>query len=125
MLYKDIDLSFRPHPVTGDVVVLKDDKAVMNSVKNLVLTNFHERMMEPLKGGNVRAMLFENMTPLTRHYLEKHVSQLIDAFEPRAKLISIDSHSVVDENTISLTMKIEIIELRREVQMDLILKRDK
>ena len=63
--FKDLDLDFGLNPVTKDVNKLTDAEAIKRSVRNLINTNHFERPFHPEIGGNVRALLFENMTPLT------------------------------------------------------------
>ena len=60
IVFSDVNVTFTPHPVTGKLPVLKNADAVKRAVRNLILTNFGERPYDPLYGGNVRALLFEN-----------------------------------------------------------------
>ena len=64
--YRDLDLSLKRHPLTGKINTLKDDAAVKNAVKNLVLTNFFERPFQPSLGANLRGLLFEPADGVTR-----------------------------------------------------------
>ena len=57
--WADLDLSLKKHPIQKDIIPLKDDNAIKNAVKNLVLTNFYERPFQLSKGGNLRGFLFE------------------------------------------------------------------
>ena len=57
--YKDLDLFFTAHPITGDVATKSDSDAVRRAVRNIVLTNYYERPFKPSLGGNVRGLLFE------------------------------------------------------------------
>ena len=59
--FRDLDLSFNIHPVRKDVNVHKSERAVINSIKNLVLTNHYERPFQPELGSNIRRLLFENV----------------------------------------------------------------
>ena len=70
-IYKDLDLDFGRNTVTNDVNKLTDVEAVKRSVRNLINTNHFERPFHPEINGNVRALLFENMTPLTNSKLTK------------------------------------------------------
>lgn len=88
--FKDIDLNFTAHPVTGDIAILTDDNAIKRSVRNLVKTNFHERLMRHDIGSGVTGMLFENATPVTEMNIEKFIRQVILNYEPRAEVIRID-----------------------------------
>ena len=57
--YKDLDLNFMAHPITGDVTTKSDSEAVKRAVKNIVLTNYYERPFKPSLGGNIRGLLFD------------------------------------------------------------------
>ena len=88
-LYKDLDLAFTLNSVTGDVAKKIDVNAVSQSLKILILTNFYERRFAPEKGANLRGMLFENMTRLQAEVISKVITNLIEAYEPRAVIESI------------------------------------
>ena len=79
-IYSDLDLDFTRNPVTSDVVGLSDVDAVKRSVKNLIQTNHYERAFHPEIGSDVRALLFENMTPLTALNLERKVIEVLVKF---------------------------------------------
>ena len=63
--YRDLDLNFNIHPIRKDINKNVGDMAVINSIKNLISTNNYERLFNPIFGGNIRSMLFENMDPVT------------------------------------------------------------
>ena len=87
--FKDIDLNFDRHPVTNDVNVVEDAIAIKRSVKNLVQTNFYERLFHPELGCGVRQLLFENYTPLTAIFLKRKIEEVLVNNEPRISLTSI------------------------------------
>ena len=72
-VFSDLDLDFQMNTVTKDVPFLKDVEAVKRSVKNLIQTNYYERPFQPELGSNLRAMLFENMTPQISHLITKQI----------------------------------------------------
>ena len=72
-VFSDLDLDFQMNTVTKDVPFLKDVEAVKRSVKNLIQTNYYERPFQPELGSNLRAMLFDNMTPQIRHLITKQI----------------------------------------------------
>ena len=88
-IYSDLDLDFTRNPVTSDIVKLQDVDAVKRSVKNLIQANHYERPFHPEIGSDVRALLFENMTPLTALNLERKVIEVLVNFEPRAKIVDV------------------------------------
>ncbi len=88
-IYKDLDLDFGRNVVTNDVNKLTDVESVKRSVRNLINTNHFERPFHPEIGGNVRALLFEPMTPLTALNLQRKIEEVLNNFEPRAKITQI------------------------------------
>lgn len=108
-VFKDINLDFEPHPVSGDVVRLSDANAVKRSIRNLVLTNPYEHPYDHRVGSGVRRLLFENGGPETFVAIKDRIQYVIEAFEPRAELISItidgDTAELVDKNSLSITIK--------------------
>jgi|TARA_A200000159_G_C7329575_1_gene342392 phage baseplate assembly protein W len=83
--YSDIDLFFKPHPITGDVSLKHDDAAVKRSVRNIVQTNFNERPFKPGLGSGVREMLFELSSDRKVRRLAKFIKETIETFEPRVE----------------------------------------
>lgn len=84
--YRDIDLTFKAHPVTGDIVAKTDVRAVMQSLKNLVLTSPGEILMEPELGAGFRWFLFNPNDMLTRYDLQSKLEEIIRNHEPRIEL---------------------------------------
>lgn len=108
-IYKDINLSFAKHPVTGDIAFLSDVESVKRSIRNLVNTNFYEKPFHPEIGSNIRSILFEPVTPLVADVLERNVKDVIDNFEPRAELISITANAQIDNNRYDVTIKFYLV----------------
>ena len=104
-LYRDLNLTFNKHPVTGAISVLKDREAVKRAVRNLIMTNFYERPYNPLFGGNVPGMLFENATPMEEHMIFDQIKTTIANWEPRATLDNL----IVDLDPDSNSLFIKII----------------
>jgi phage baseplate assembly protein W len=101
-IFSDIDLNFRPNPVTGDVFVNYDEKAVKASVKNLILTNHYERPFHSEIGSPIRNLLFENYSPMLILNIKKSIEQLIGMYEPRVQLLDVSVEPSVDESTVSI-----------------------
>jgi phage baseplate assembly protein W len=107
-VYTDINLDFEPHPVTGDVVKLKDANAVKRSVRNLVLMNQYEHPYDTTLGTGVRELLFENHREDVSLAIKNKVQYVIEKFEPRVELISVtvdDSAENVDKNSLGVTIR--------------------
>ena len=88
-IYSDIDLTFSPQPTTGDISLVLDDRAVINSVRNLLLTNFYERPWQPGLGSNMTGLLFELVTPLMQNIIQTEITNVINNFEPRVAINNI------------------------------------
>ncbi len=93
--FKDISLSFRPHPITRDVTPLKNESAISRAVKNLVLTHLQERPFNPTLGSRIGNTLFELMDVGSASIIADEIRNTIDNFEPRVELIDVEvNHSM-------------------------------
>ena len=122
-IYKDLDLDFGRNTVTNDVNKLTDVEAVKRSVRNLINTNHFERPFHPEIGGNVRALLFENMTPLTALNLQRKIEEVLSNFEPRAKITQIIADPDMDRNGYRLEIKFYVIGIQNPVTVETFLER--
>jgi len=102
---------------------LTDVEAVKRSVRNLIQTNHFERPFHPEIGGNVRAMLFEPMNPLTALNLQRKVEEVLLNFEPRIKLIQILANPDIDRNSYKLTISFLVIGVSNPVTVETFLER--
>jgi len=122
-IYKDLDLDFGRNIVTNDVNRLTDVEAVKRSVRNLINTNHFERPFHPEIGGNVRALLFEPMTPLTALNLQRKVEEVLNNFEPRAKITQIIADPDIDRNAYRLSIKFYVIGVTNPITVETFLER--
>ncbi len=88
--YTDFNPDFIINPVTNDVPVLRGNDAIMQSVENLLFTNYHEVPFHPEIGCNIRNLLFEQISPHTTSLLQRHIEQTIENFEPRVTIDQLD-----------------------------------
>ena len=114
--FKDISLSFKPHPITGDMPVLINERAIVRSVRNLVETIPTERFFEPLIGTDIRGMLFENYTKLTSYVIEDQIKISINNYEPRVANVKTDVIGRPDRNSFEVTVFFDIVGLDRPRQ---------
>ena len=121
--FKDLDLNFMSHPVRKDVTKHTGDLAVINSIKNLILTNHYERPFQPYLGSNINKLLFENMDTITSVSLEREIQQVIDNFEPRAKISRISVLPDYDNNGYTVDMEFSIINQTESTQITFFLER--
>ena len=122
-IYKDLDLDFGRNIVTNDVNRLTDVEAVKRSVRNLINTNHFERPFHPEIGGNVRALLFENMTPLTALNLQRKIEEVLSNFEPRAKITQIIADPDMDRNGYRLEIRFYVIGIQNPITVETFLER--
>ena len=122
-IYKDLDLDFGRNAVTNDVNKLTDVEAVKRSVRNLINTNHFERPFHPEIGGNVRALLFENMTPLTALNLQRKIEEVLSNFEPRAKITQIIADPDMDRNGYRLEIRFYVIGIQNPITVETFLER--
>ena len=114
--FKDISLSFSPHPVTKDLPVLINERAIVRSVRNLVETIPTERFSNSLIGTDIRDSLFENFTPTTVMVIEDQVRESIRNYEPRVGEINVEVEARPDDNELQVTVFFDIIGLEVPTQ---------
>ena len=106
--FKDISLSFTPHPVTKDLPVLTNERAITRSVRNLVETIPTERFFTSILGTDIRDSLFENFERSTVMVIEDQVRNTIRNFEPRVGEIGVEVNALMDNNTLEVKVLFEI-----------------
>ena len=121
--YRDLDLFFSKKS-NKDVNKVTDIEAVKRSVRNLVLLNSYENPFHPEIAGDVRALLFENMTPLTSAVIARKVQDVIENFEPRARLTGVNATPNFDRNAYELSVYFYVVNAPTElVEVDALLER--
>lgn len=121
--YIDLDLNFNVHPIKKDINKHKDAKAVINSVKNLVLTNHYERLFHPEIGSNIRKMLFEPMDNITAIAIEREIREVIENFEPRVAIQTLDVVPYYDYDSFHVTLSFFIINRTEPITIKFLLER--
>lgn len=122
-LYNDFHKDLRISPISKDIALLKDEDAVKESIKNLILTDPGERLMQPYIGGGIRSLLFENITPGVLKVIESRCADTIKIYEPRAELIDVTASSFYDDNKVNVNIQFYIKNVDRPIALDLILER--
>ena len=107
--FKDISLSFKRHPVTNDIVALRNEDAIKRSVRNLVETVNEERFFNSLVGSRVRESLFEVPDNTIRATLKSQIENSILNFEPRVNLTDVIINHPNDTNDLEVTVRYDII----------------
>ena len=113
--YSDLDLFFSAKSVSKDISKVTDIQAVKRSVRNLVLTNHYEKPFHPEIGSGVRDILFEPMTPITANILARKIEDVIENFEPRAKLIGVRAQPNLDRNEYEVTIEFYVVNTPTEL----------
>ena len=107
--FKDINITFKKHPVTNDLVVSRDASAIKQSIVNLLLTNKGERPFNPDYGSDIRSYLFEPLDYATAGQVSSSIQNTLTEFEPRITVISIDTSPNYDQNGFEVELTYEIV----------------
>lgn len=107
--FKDINLYFEPHPVTNDLQILINERAINRSIRNLVETIPTERFFNSDIGSNVRNSLFENIDIVELTFIKSQIENTISRYEPRVTDLVVDATPSFDENTFEITVTYTII----------------
>ena len=107
--FKDLSLSFDPHPVTKDLPVLRNERAISRSVRNLVQTIPGERFFNPVLGSQVRRLLFDFIDVATADSIEDEILSTISNFEPRVTNVKVQVEPRPDRNNFNVTVFFDII----------------
>ena len=107
--FKDINLSFKRHPVTNDLVAITNEDAIKRSVKNIVFTILGEKPFSPNFGSFISESLFELSTTYDSIALEDEIQSVLYQFEPRIDNISVTVSIVPDSNEMNATVQYDIV----------------
>ena len=109
--FKDINLSFKRHPVTNDVVVIRDEDAIKRSVRNIIFTILGEKPFEPNFGSVISESLFDLSTSLNEIRVSDEIKQSLLNYEPRIDNIDVTVTVTPDTNEMNCTVQYEIVGL--------------
>jgi phage baseplate assembly protein W len=107
--FKDISLSFVPHPITKDLPVLKNEAAIRRSVRNIVLTIPTEKFFNSLFGSDVRGSLFEFIDFGTASVISDQIETSIENFEPRVDNLAIEVSPLPQINAFDVKVIFDIV----------------
>ena len=122
-IYKDLNLDFQQNSATKDIQKMLDVEAVKRSVRNLINTNHYEKPFRPQVGSNLRAMLFENISPQMNHAISKEIDLLITNYEPRCRLVEVNSQPKLDRNGYSVQITFYVQNHPNQVVVESFLER--
>jgi len=120
-IYKDFDMSFSRNPLTNDLGTKSDERAIQQSLRSLLNTNYYERPFRPEVGSNLRNLLFEQADVFLVDDIKNAIIEVIVNYEPRIAIISLD---VVDKNEmnayeVSLTYKMNLTQEVKQITLTL------
>ena len=106
--FKDINITFKKHPVTGDVVVSKDASAIKQAIVNLLLTNKGEKLFNPEYGSDIRAYLFEPLDYGTAAQIQRNIAYSVNKHEPRVQIEDLRANPNFDDNGFDAEMRYSV-----------------
>ena len=110
--FRDFSLTFEKNAVTNDILALKNEAAIKESVKNIVLYNFYEKPFNPFFGGNIIGLLFENSTPSMELEIKNRIEQSIETQEPRVTAETVDVDFEEDQNDLQVEITYLILGIK-------------
>ena len=121
--FTDLDLNFNIHPTQKDINKFKNEMAVINSVKNLVMTNHYERPFQPELGSNLKRLLFEQVDNTTAALLEREITETIENFERRVDVKDVTATGFPDENGYKVEITFFLVNNPDPISVDFFLER--
>jgi len=107
--YKDLSMSFKSNPLNDDLIGLKDQSAIARSIRNIVFTIPGEKFFDSDFGSEVSATLFENLDDISAITIRDEIEYIINTYEPRVKLLNVDSVANYDNNEYNVIITYQII----------------
>ena len=107
--FKDISMSFKYNPLSGDLIGLKNENAIARSVRNIILTNPGEKIFDPNFGSNVSNILFETVDDITAVSIQDEIENSLKNYEPRVEIINVLVDPDYDNNQFDVTISFQIV----------------
>ncbi len=107
--FKDISMTFQRNPLNGDLIGLKNENAIVRSIRNIVFTLPGEKFFDENFGSGVSKALFENIDDLSASLIQEEITSSIENYEPRVELVSVKAYPDVDNNAFDVTIIYKII----------------
>ena len=114
--FKDINLSFKRHPVTNDVVTIRDEDAIKRSVRNIIFTILGEKPFEPNFGSVINESLFDLNTNLSEIRVSDEIRSSLLNYEPRISNIDVTVTVAPDTNEMNCTVQYDITRIPTPTQ---------
>ncbi len=107
--FKDVSMSFKFNPLSGDLITLKNENAIARAVRNIVSTTPGEKFFNPEFGSSISEILFENVDDITAVSIQDEIKNCLGNYEPRVELIDVFVDPNFDENQFDVTITYRII----------------
>ena len=107
--FKDISMSFKFNPLSGDLIALKNENAIARAVRNIVLTSPGEKLFNPEFGSSISEILFENVDDITAISIQDEISSSLKNYEPRVELIDVNVDPNFDQNQFDVRITYRIV----------------
>ena len=107
--FKDLSVTFKKHPVTDDLIVVKDKAAIAQAIQNLLFTRIGERMFQPNLGSRLLNLLFEPLDNATAALMSLEVREVLERYEPRISVLSVLTYPDSDENGFQVELSYSIV----------------
>ena len=107
--FKDLSMSFKYNPLSGDLIALKNENAIARAVRNIVLTTPGEKLFDPDFGSSVSEILFENVDDITAVAIRDEIKSSLQNYEPRVEIIDVIVDPNFDENQFDVVITYRIV----------------
>ena len=107
--FKDLSMSFKYNPLSGDLIALKNENAIARAVRNIVLTSPGEKLFDPDFGSSVSEILFENVDEITAVSIQDEIRNCLNNYEPRVDLVDVNVDPNFDENQFDVKITYRIV----------------
>ena len=107
--FKDLSMSFKFNPLSGDLIALNNENAIARAVRNIVSTSPGEKFFDPDFGSSVSEILFENVDDITAVSIQDEIRNCLNNYEPRVDLVNVDVNPNFDENQFDVKITYKIV----------------
>ena len=107
--FKDVSMSFKYNPLSGDLITLSNENAIARAVRNIVSTTPGEKFFDPDFGSSVGEILFENVDDITAVSIQDEIKNCLGNYEPRVELIDVFVDPNFDENQFDVKITYRIV----------------
>lgn len=123
VVYSDLYIDFDKHPITNRLLRKTNVDAVKQSIRYLLLTDKGERLFQPEIGGNIRSLLFENVSPHTFVTASTQIKNTLAKYEPRAEVLDVTVTETSNPHEVLISILFAIVNIQEPVRLEIILER--